>query len=208
MLVIAFDGVLFDTLDARAEALSNALSADGVQLSSDAVRDTVEGRTFPEAVRALLPTDSLDETALDLASLRAERAFNALAAGGLALNTRARDVLLRAATVTRIVLRADSNRREVDALLNLAGLDVAVSMTRCSDDPLHIATQPASARAANSLERSYDSIKRRMAQNMSLLGENTSLGIALEPGPLGRRVAAEAGFEIATSLSALNFPAR
>ncbi len=211
MLVIAFDGVLFDTLDERARAVFEALRSDVAVLEFEKVRATVTGCSIVESVRALAietsaagaPNSALDETAVDLACLRAERAFAAAVTHGFSLNMQARNLLQRAAAVTRIVIRADSKRREVESLLQLAGLDGSVSMIRCSDDQRSATT---SLSNANSITRSYDLIAGKLANNAGLLGEAGTIGIALEIGANAQAVARKWGFETPPDLTSVRFP--
>lgn len=223
MLVIAFDGILFDTLEFRAIAVAEALAAEGVVATTERVLSVLPSLSLAEAVRAAA-NSSVDETTLDLASLRAERAISELGSRGAALNVTVRDKLRRAAAVTRIVVRADSRRREVDELLVLAELDSVVSFCRCSDDVGALAhshaTNPQSATTAaagqlrapptqlSSVERSYAHIARRMYGNMTLLGTSANIGIALEVGEPARTVARTHGFSTPDGLDAANLPGR
>ena len=214
MLVIAFDGVLFDTLDARAMIVSDALAAEGLALNTERVRQAITGRTFSEAIRFLAPVarpdeanPNLDETSLDVAIVRAHQAFAALAARGFSLNISARDALLSAASVTRVVLRADSRRRDVDALLALSGLDSAVSHIRCSDDP-------APRAALRSMQPSLRDHYMQATTPSCSACDRTAVclvNVALlvlrsKRGALAQAVATAHGFDTAPSVSALHFP--
>lgn len=232
MFVIAFDGVLFDTLDARALALHDALVAEGVSVAVQTARDAIGGRTFHEAIQfvtrlaatndpvatpaeiapdvalhvtATTVASAIDATSIDIASLRAGQAFASLATRGFALNVHARELLLRAAAVTRIVVRADSRRREVEALLALSGLENVVSMSRCCDDPAPRLRDRDDA-FSHTLRQSYASIMQRLNSNQSLLGERNPVGISLEACALGRSTSASHGFDAADSVSAVRFP--
>lgn len=232
MLVLAFDGVLFDTLEARALVVRDALTAHGLHPAAEHVRDAVAGRTLAEAVRWVVlqsrgdqldgtardeasRRSSFDETSLDIASLHASQMYTALAARGFAVHVPARELLLRAASTSRIVVRADSRRREVDALLAMAGLENAVSMSRCSDDPggghasAH-ADSPSHTRPRDadnirplSVERSYAAISARMAHTPGFLGERV-VGVAIEAGALARDAALRHGFDVVDRVSALD----
>ncbi|MEO7362473.1 MAG: hypothetical protein ABI120_19240 [Gemmatimonadaceae bacterium] len=214
MLVVAFDGLLFDTLPLRSAAIAAALSAEGYGITDDMVRDVVASRSIAEAVRACAlisigasqhnPSTGagLDETALDLATLRAERAAGEVTSRGAVLNVSMRHRLQRAATVTRIVVRADSLRRDVEPLLAMAELDSIVSFVRCADDG-----DRATAHGIGSMvEKSYADITRRMAGNMNLLGERSAIGIALELSDSGRAAARMLGFDTPETLSAATLP--
>ncbi|MEP6833173.1 MAG: hypothetical protein ABJB74_07245 [Gemmatimonas sp.] len=215
MLVVAFDGILVDTLEFRATAIVDALAAEGVVTNVRTVLFIVPSLSLPEAIRIAAKADHVDETTLDLAVLRAERLIGDLGARGATLNLAVCDRLRRAAAVTRIVVRADSRRREVEPLIALAELDSVVSFVRCSDDasvpntndtkgvasPLHAPeAQP------SSLERSYAHITRRLYGNRSLLGTSAEIGIALELGDVGRTVARSHGFVTPENFDAANLP--
>lgn len=197
MLVVAFDGVLFDTLEVRATAVANALAAEGLPANRTHVQQVLPSLSLAEAVRAVAAAvvhgaRVADETAIDLAVFRAERAVGELVVRGATLNVGVRERIHRAAAVTRIVVRADSSRAQAQELLSLAGLDEVVSMLRCSDDGPpsdNVGTHHASA------HRSYDAILKRMAGNASLLGERSSVGIALESSVTAQRIARTFGFE-------------
>ncbi|MGV3710970.1 MAG: hypothetical protein ACO1Q7_19255 [Gemmatimonas sp.] len=193
MLVIAFDGLLFDTIGLRADAVRDALIAERVDIAATDVAALMPSRTIAEAVRAAAAVDFADETALDLATLRAERTVTEQSARGAILNVHLRDRLRRAAGVTRIVIRADSRRIEVDRLLGIADLEGVVSFVRCSDD---MGTAPVGAGFAtgSSVERSYLHIGKRMYANSSLLGGSAGIGVAIEVSEAARVVARSHGF--------------
>lgn len=215
MLVVAFDGVLFDTLPNRATAVVDAFAAEGIGVSRDTISGLLPARSISEAVRLAAASAHADETAIDLAVLRAERAMSEFGLHGGVLNAALADRLRRAAAVTRIVVRADSNRREVDALLALADLSATVSFTCCADDhglrareggaPMMAfasenrgGSDPATRAElphTQSVERSYALIAQRLYANRTLLGTRAVIGVALEAGALGRSVARSHGFD-------------
>ncbi|MEO7997918.1 MAG: hypothetical protein ABI852_10765 [Gemmatimonadaceae bacterium] len=209
MLVVAFDGVLFDTLSLRATAIAESLVTEGVTVTHELVASIVASRSIAETIRMCLqkwqPTESstIDETLLDLVTLKASRAVSDLTARGASLHVTVRDKLRRAASVTRIVVRADSRRREVEQLLIMAELDSIVSFVRCSDDGSPPSEHVA---GASTLERSYAHIVRRMAGNANLLGEASSIGIALEASEQGRIAARALGFEAPENFSSALLP--
>lgn len=209
MLVVAFDGILFDTLELRTTAVEEALGAEGFRINHASVREIVAGRSISESVRAaaeLAVTNApVDETAVDLATLRAERALRALGAHGAQLNVAVRDRLRRAVAVSRIVIRADSLRRDVDALLALSDLESLASLVRCSDD-LSSSSVVTNQPRLSSIERSYEHIAKRLYGNMTLLGTSADIGIALEVGETGRAAARRHGFNTPPSFDAPKLP--
>lgn len=205
MLVIAFDGLLFDTIGLRAEAVREAMIAERIDVAAADIAALMPSRTVAEALRASAPADFADETALDIATLRAERIVTEQSARGAILNVPLRDRLRRAAGVTRIVVRADSRRIEVDRLLGIADLEGAVSFVRCADD-LGSAPNETGARATSSVERSYLHIAKRMYANSSLLGGSAAIGVAIEASEAARVVARTHGFSTPESLESASIP--
>ena len=214
MLVVAFDGLLFDTLPLRSAAIADALYVEGIAVPIETVREVVASRTIAETVRACAMFAAgaahytkwagtfLDETAIELATLRAERAVADVTSRGATLNMAVRTRLQRAAAVTRIVVRADSIRRDVEPLLVMAELDSIISFVRCADDGI-----PRAPRTSVSVvEQGYTDIARRMASNMNLLGERSAIGIALEVSEAGRAAARMLGFDAPESVSATTLP--
>ncbi|GEM_PF-1559508 len=212
MLVVAFDGLLFDTLKFRAQAVVDALRHEGIRANMDVVMQALPSRSIGETVRAVVVAQvahtrmvahNVDETSLDIAVLRAERSLSALASSGAVMHVKLAEQIRRAAPVTRIVVRADSRRREVDELLRLTELDSLLAMTRCSDDAA--SGQRMDARAST-LRRSYSQIVGRMTANQNLLGNATGPGIALECSELAREVAREFGFQAPDNVEPYTIP--
>lgn len=134
-LILAFDGVLFDTLPARTAALREALAAEGFDFSEDVVRAALPGRAMAEALQQLDPAPQ-DPTRHDLVLLRAQRLYAGIIAHGVPLLPEGLAALRDAvASGHRVVLRSDSERRHVEPLLALSGLETQVSLLRCADDP-------------------------------------------------------------------------
>ncbi|WP_337169267.1 glycine cleavage T C-terminal barrel domain-containing protein [Gemmatimonas aurantiaca] len=137
-LIVAFDGVLADTLGARAEAILTVCSEESVSLSAERLRSrlraTLPGRTIAEAVELLLEADG-DPTRSELVSLRAQRHYTTRLAQGVPFDaTVLRTLMTRAGAGDRIVVRADSTRREVEPQLTLAGIEHHITLLRCADD--------------------------------------------------------------------------
>lgn len=135
-LILAFDGVLADTLPLRAHALADACAAEFHPRLHDEALAVIAGRTMLEAALALFPAEAAsDPTLPELVALRAQRGYRHLVQHGVSLRA---DVIDRmrelSARGTRIVVRADSERRDVEPLLAMAGLDHVISVLRCSDD--------------------------------------------------------------------------
>lgn len=124
VLLIEFEGVLVETAPHRAAAWRTALAAEGVNCSAEELAAVV-GFPVEEGVRRLRRGAALaeDETAVELATLRAERAFAERAGKGLALQPGVIEALERLGTRTRLALVTRASRREVEFVLGLAGLD-------------------------------------------------------------------------------------
>ncbi|MBA3919399.1 MAG: hypothetical protein C0516_12535 [Gemmatimonas sp.] len=153
-LILAFDGVLFDTLPARAAALHEALAAEGMPIAEDLVRVALPGRAMAEALQQIDPTPQ-DFTRHDLVLLRAQRLYAGIIAHGVPLLPEGLGALHKAvAAGHRVVLRSDSERRHVEPLLALSGLETQVSLLRCSDDPPR--------GAGRSFDRSWQHIDERL----------------------------------------------
>lgn len=164
-LIIAFDGVLADTLPLRAHALADACAAELRPRRHDEVLTVIAGRTMLEAALALFPADGAGDPVLpELVALRAQRGYRHLVQHGVSLRA---DVIARirstSAQGTRLVLRADSERRDVEPLLHMAGLEHQVTVLRCSDD------LPRSRDA--SIVRSWRAIDSRLASMQQSVAE-------------------------------------
>lgn len=123
VLLVEFEGVLADTSLLRRDALAESLAADGLTLTA-AAWDATAGRSTEDAVwlarRTLGAPD--DHTAADLCRLRTEKAFARGAGGGLSLQPGAQQALEALAGVARLALVTRAGRREVEFVLDLAGM--------------------------------------------------------------------------------------
>jgi beta-phosphoglucomutase-like phosphatase (HAD superfamily) len=150
--IIAFDGVLADTLPLRAAAVAEGCDACGVTLpiveapapplpsthSLARIEAAVAGLTLEECVTALLQDhDAIqrDPTLRALASLHAERAYTARLQRGVPLLPRGHALIHTPPDAAmRLVLRADSTRAQVEPVLRAAGLLDVFAVIRCADD--------------------------------------------------------------------------
>ncbi len=134
-VIVAFDGLVADTQSIRAAALAEGVSAEITALSEANAVSLLHGRSLGEAVAAAALVATCDDTARELATLRAHRRFRALVTQGVPLCRGASEwILARAAQSDRVVLRADSDRRDVTHVLELAGLESFIAFFRCADD--------------------------------------------------------------------------
>lgn len=165
VLIVAFDGILVDSLPLRAQALAEACAAEQAPRPLDAIAASVPGRTmFEAALQLCSAAGERDPTLPELVALRAQRAYRQLVQHGIPLHP---EVLgeLRAAAArgTRLVLRADSERRDVDPLLAMVGLDPLFALVRCSDDAPR-GQEPSLARSW----RAIDDRLRNMRQDVTM----------------------------------------
>jgi HAD superfamily hydrolase (TIGR01509 family) len=112
--LLELEDVVFDTRTMRAECLSEAMNARGLD-------------SLPEN----------DEALRDLIALAAERAFALrLATGGAALHEGAREFIDHAASHARLVSVTRANRDDAATMLRLAGLSDRFAMSICAEDVL------------------------------------------------------------------------
>ncbi|MCA2982437.1 MAG: hypothetical protein ACK6DR_14090 [Gemmatimonas sp.] len=155
-LIVAFDGVLADTLLLRAHVLADAAAAEFQPRSMAAALAVLPGRTLLEAALALFADETeRDPTLPELVALRAQRGYRQLVTHGVPVHPAVVDEMEAAGRRgDRVVVRADSERRDVEPLLALLGLDHTLAFLRCSDDRPH--------GAAASLVRSWQAIDGRL----------------------------------------------
>ena len=167
-LIVAFDGVLADTLPLRAHALADACAAEFNPRTHDEALAVIAGRTMLEASLALFPAEAAsDPTLPELIALRAQRGFRHLVQHGVPLDADAvRGIQEASAHGTRVVVRADSERRDVEPLLAMASLEHHVSLLRCSDD--------APRGPGASVVRSWQAIEARLTTMHQPLAERTA----------------------------------
>ncbi len=124
VLLVEFEGVIAETATMRCEAIVESLVVEGLTVGRSDLASLL-GHTTEEAVRrarrAVGAQD--DETAVELARLRAERAFATRIGKGLTLRSEIRPTLERLAASCRLALVTRASRREVEFVLGLAGLD-------------------------------------------------------------------------------------
>lgn len=181
-LIIAFDGLVADTLPARALALSEAITAEWGPFGHEQAAALLPGRSMPEAVDAALaafPDVASDHTLRDLATMRAQRRCTGAFAQGMPFAPAAIAWLTaQRERGTRLILRTDSTRRDVEPLLQLGALDLLFAAVRCADDLPRVPM-------ITTLESSYRAIDARLSA-MTPGAHRT----AIEPSPEGVAVAA------------------
>lgn len=172
VVIVAFDGIIADTLPPRAQALADAIAAEctGLDITVHAgdlpalLLPLLPGRTLSECVAAAVNALPVlqharlrdDLTLHDLIALRAQNAWATAVAHGIPLRE---GVAARMAGMVsqgvRIVMRSDSQRREVEPLLRLANLEDSTLFLRCADDlPRRV--------GVTSLQASFEAIDARL----------------------------------------------
>ncbi len=123
VVLLEFEGVIAETGALRRRALLDALAVEALVPDDDAL-DRALGHTTEQAVRILRRAAGApdDETAVELGRLRAERHFAARAGKGLALQPGLRETLERLASQMRLAVVTRASRREVEFVLDLAGV--------------------------------------------------------------------------------------
>jgi len=167
-IIVAFDGIVADTLPLRAQALAEAIRTecglDAQSLAADELLPLMAGASFSEAVgNAMVQCFSLqqspcstDITLHDIIALRAQRRWASIAGHGVSLREGVAVHLHREMSRgRRIVLRSDSQRREVEPLLQLANLEDSTLFLRCADDLPRLP-------AVSMLQASYEAIDARL----------------------------------------------
>ncbi|MHB0949857.1 MAG: HAD family hydrolase [Gemmatimonadaceae bacterium] len=140
VLFLELEGVIADTRAQRAAALVEALAAEGVSVLAEVAAEHASGRTTRHAVEQALRAASreLDEVGVDLAVLRAGRAFEARVARGVTLLPGALPFLNRAHASaggrTRLALVTRVPRAAACLVLGLAGIAFLFDAIVAGDD--------------------------------------------------------------------------
>lgn len=154
--IIAFDGGLARNSALRVHALLDAAAAEAHPLDAAAVAAVLPGRTFLEAALTLChELAATDPTVPELMALRAQRGYRALVQHGVSFHAELMaQVHTASAAGHRVIVRADSERRDVEPLIMLAGVEHMITLLRCSDD--------APRGAGASLRRSWEAVHARL----------------------------------------------
>lgn len=149
-ILMEFEGVLADTAPARRDALLSVLGEDGLTISRAEYRESCAGLATPDAVRAALRRRGVlvDETALELLTLRVDRAFTAHVGKGIVLVDGAREAVDRLASRARLGIVSRSSRRDVEFVLSLAQMEHAFACVIGMEDAVPGKPDAAPYRAA------------------------------------------------------------
>lgn len=153
-VLLELEGVVVRTHALRREALQVALAGDGLALPTATVDDVCQGTPVRAAVRACHAREdpAVDETTIDLAVLRAEKAFASLVAGGATLVDGAVEGLTALHARGRLGVVTRATRREAELMLSLAELTWLFEFVITSDD-VPLAPKPSCDPYARALAR-------------------------------------------------------
>lgn len=127
LIFLEFDDVLAETRAPRLAALRGALAIERVEFSDEQFDSACGGLSFAGAARAAIRVANVagrvaDETTVELAALRAGRAFGELVARGIPLAPGAAKFVRTAAGIARLGIVTRAPRRDVDLILSFSGL--------------------------------------------------------------------------------------
>jgi beta-phosphoglucomutase-like phosphatase (HAD superfamily) len=143
VLFLELEGVLADTRELRAAALVEALAAEGVSLLAEVAAEHAPGRTPRHAVEQALRAAGreLDAVGMDLAVLRAEKAFESRIGRGVTLLPGALPFLNRAHAAAggraRLALVTRVPRNVAGLVLGLAGVEFLFDAIVAGSDVRH-----------------------------------------------------------------------
>lgn len=182
-VLVEWEGVLADTFIGRRDALTRALSSEGVYLDDFVVAAECQGRSTHAAAAAVLARAGHDDpTLVDLVALRATRSFAERLGKGFVLRRGAREFMQHVQASAPIGLVTSASRSETEFVLRLAELDGAVSTVVCSDEGLDGPPHEA-------LERAVANMARRCTLRRAHV-------VALAPSSRAVRAAKDAGVRV------------
>lgn len=176
-VLLEFEGVIADTAPARMSALMRSLADEGVDLTEAEYQRACAGfppREAAIAAAALHRETRLDDTALELVALRAERYFAEDVGKGMELMPGAVELIQSMLGRTRLAIVTRASRREVDFVLGLAGLDQAFEVVVTREDVL--APKPSPEGFERALQR-LAKLRRISRPTSSLALEDSAAGV-------------------------------
>lgn len=175
-VLLEFEGVLADTGDLRRAALQRSLADEGIELSDTEYQRACAG--FPPREGAIaaaaLRKARLDDTALELVGLRADRYFAESIAKGVQLVPGVTELVRDIAGRSRLAIVTRASRREVDFVLGLSGLDQAFEVIVTREDVL--APKPSPEGYERALQRLVK-LKRPSRPTTSIALEDSAPGV-------------------------------
>jgi beta-phosphoglucomutase-like phosphatase (HAD superfamily) len=179
--LIEFDDVLAETHTPKSTALRDALAAEGVDLSADDYESACSGLSFGAAARAAIRLANLagraaDETTIELAALRATRAFGEAVARGLPLARGAAAFVRSAGGIARLGIVTRAPRRDVELVLSFAELGDAFECVVAAED--YSGPEPASAPFDTAFVRMSEGRAVRAGGNIALVASLNAVAAA------------------------------
>lgn len=174
-----FDDVLVETRAPKLAAVRGALAHDGVAISDELFDTGCLGVSVATAVRNgyRLANVMADETMIELAALRADRAFAADVQRGLPLAPGAAAFVRGAAGQVRLAIVTGAARRDVELLLGLSDLCDLFDCVLTADD--HSGAEPS--------PDPYDAAAFRLAHGEAILaGGGTAMIASLNAAAAAR----------------------
>ena len=180
-VLFEIEGVLAETRTFRQRALQETFAQSGLQVP-DSDYEGYADLPVRSAVVAAFRAAAIDpdDTAVDLATLRAERRFAEHIGLGFTMMDGARELVAHLAGRARLAVVTRANRREAESILALAGLEFAFECVITNDHAAHPKPAPAP----------YETALRTMSRLRPLQAGHA---LALEDGPVGIRAARAAG---------------
>jgi len=171
VFLLEFHDLLVDTRAARFAALREALQHEGIAINDDVYDARFAGLSIADAVRAAAQGTALelDETGLDLATMRATAAQMAAASRGITLMPGAAEFVRNAASRAVVGLVAATSRTEAMHVVELAGLADQFSHIGCEDD----------GGTHTTLAERWQGVRRRLVARVSASEGNAAVMIAL-----------------------------
>ena len=181
LILIEFDDVLAETHAPKSAALRDALAAEGVDLSADDYDNACSGLSFAAAARAAIRLANLagraaDETTIELAALRAARAFGASVARGLPLARGAAAFVRSAAGMARLGIVTRAPRRDVELVLSFSDIGDAFECVVAAED--YTGPEPASGPFDSAFFRMSEGRPVRAGGNIALVASLNAVAAA------------------------------
>jgi beta-phosphoglucomutase-like phosphatase (HAD superfamily) len=181
LILFEFDDVLAETRTPRSAALRDALAAEGVVLSDDNYESACAGLSFAAAARAAIRMAGItgrgaDETSIELAALRASRAFGESVARGLPLGRGVVTFVRGAASIARLGIVTRAPRRDVELVLSFADLTDSFECVVAAED--YTGPEPASDPFDRALFRMSEGRAVRVGGNIALVASLNAVASA------------------------------
>ena len=171
VFILEFHDLLASTRDSRLTALREALRPEQIAIDDDVYDARCAGLSIADAVRGAAQGTALelDETGLDLATMRATAAQMAAASRGITLMPGAAEFVRNAASRAVVGLVASTTRAEVMHVVELAGLADQFSHIGCEDE----------GGSHTTLAERWQGVRRRLVARVAAREQDAAVVIAL-----------------------------